>query len=89
MAYGTVTVGASATLIVKANPQRNSLIIVNTGTPTLYIGQDTGVTTSNGTPILTNGNLTEDSGGHKVYCGPIYGICDSTTDVRYWEREGL
>jgi hypothetical protein len=85
--YNTVTVGASATLIVGANPQRISLIIVNTGTPTVYIGQDASVTTSNGIPLLTNGNLTEDSGGQKVYCGPIYGICSSTSDVRFWERQ--
>jgi hypothetical protein len=84
----TVTVGTgSPAQIVAANPQRLSLIVVNTGVPTVYIGQDASVTTANGVPVKTNGNLTEDSGGTKMYCGPIYGIAsDSSSDVRYWER---
>jgi hypothetical protein len=84
--YDTVTVGSSATKIVGANPQRISLIIVNTGTPTVFIGQDNSVTTSNGIPLKTDMNLTEDSGGQKVYCGDIWGICASSSDVRWWER---
>lgn len=87
MAYTTVTVTNAATLIVAANTQRLSLIVVNTGTPTVYIGQDESVTAANGVPIKTDGNLTEDNGGTKMYCGPIYGITASaTSDVRYWER---
>ena len=85
--FKTVTVGASATLIIGANSQRISLIIVNTGTPTVYIGQDNTVLTTTGIPLATNGNLTEDSGGQKVYCGDIWGICASTSDVRVWERQ--
>jgi hypothetical protein len=86
VAFNTITVTNSATEIVGANPQRLSLILTNTGSPTVYIGQDTSVTTSNGVPLKTDGTLTEDSGGTKMYCGPIYGICDSSSDVRYWER---
>jgi hypothetical protein len=89
MSYNTVTVAATAggTLIVAANPQRLSLIITNTGVQTVYIGQDTSLDSSNGVPLLTNATLTEDSGGTKMYCGPIYGItATSTSDVRYWER---
>lgn len=89
MAYGTKTITATTggTLIVDANPQRIGLILVNTSTQTVYLGHDTNVTTANGIPLLTNGNLTEDSGGTKMYCGPIYGItASSTSDVRYWER---
>ena len=83
----TVTVTNSATLIVSDNPQRLSLIISNTGTPTVYIGQTSAVTPSDGVPLMTNATLTEDSGGTKVYCGPIYGItASSTSDVRTWER---
>jgi hypothetical protein len=84
--YNTITVTNAATVIVGANSQRLSLIITNTGTPTVYIGQDASVTTANGVPLITNATLTEDSGGTKMYCGPIYGICASTSDVRYWER---
>ena len=86
-AFTTVTVGASATLIVAANPQRISIIIVNTGTPTVYIGQDNTVLSSTGIPLKTDMNLTEDSGGQKVYCGDIWGICGSSSDVRVWERQ--
>ena len=89
MAYNTVTVAATSggTLIVAANPQRLSLIITNTDVQTVYIAQDTSITSATGVPLLTNGTLTEDSGGTKMYCGPIYGItATSTSDVRYWER---
>ena len=87
MAYNTVTVSNSATLILAANTNRLGLVLVNTSSGTVYVGEDTSVTTSNGTPIRQNENLSEDSGGTKMYCGPIYGIVSSgTSDVRYWER---
>lgn len=89
MAYGTKTVASTAggTLIVAANPQRIGLIIVNTGTQTVYLGHDTSVSTSNGIPLKTDMNLTESSGGEKMYQGAFYGItASSTSDVRYDER---
>jgi hypothetical protein len=85
--YNTVTVGNTATLIIGDNAKRLSLIITNVGTPTIYVGQDANVTTANGIPIVQYGSLKEDSGGQKVYCGPFYGICATSSDVRYWERE--
>lgn len=86
--YNTVSVANTATLIVGDNPQRLSLIVVNASTANVYIGQDALVTTANGTLIVAEGNLTEDSGGTKMYCGPIYGITpNSNADIRYWERE--
>jgi hypothetical protein len=87
MSFNSVTVGNTATLIVDANCQRLGILIVNTGTPTVYIGQDSSVTALNGIPLPTNANLTEDNGGTKMYCGPIWGItASSASDVRYWER---
>lgn len=87
MSYNAVSVTTSATLIVAANPRRQSLIIVNTdSTNKLYIGPDTNVTTSNGIEVATGGNFTEDNGGSKVYCGDVYGIAGGTISVRYWER---
>lgn len=88
MAYNTVTVGATATLIVAANANRHSVIITNTSTSVnLYIGPDSSVTTSNGILVSTSGgNLTEDNSGTRIYTGPIYGIAGSSIDVRYWER---
>lgn len=89
MAYNTVTVASTAggTLIIAANPQRIGLIIVNTGTQTVYLGHDTSLTTANGIPLKTDMNLTESAGGEKMYQGPFYGITStSTSDVRYDER---
>jgi hypothetical protein len=84
--YGSVSVGNTATLIVDANPQRLSLIITNSGA-TIYIGQDASVTASGCPFIVDGGNLTEDSGGTKMYCGPIYGITASgTSTALFWER---
>ena len=87
MSYGTVSVTTSATLIVNANPRRQSLIITNTdATNKLYIGPDNAITTATGIEIGTGSNLTEDNGGSKVYCGPVYGISNGTISVRWWER---
>ena len=84
----SVTVTNSVTLILADNPKRLSVSISNYGANTVYIGQDTSVTSANGVHLPTNATLTEDSGGTKVYCGPIYGItASSTSDVRYWERQ--
>ena len=75
MSYASVSVTTSATLIVSANPRRQSLIISNTDTSVkLYIGPDTSITTSNGIEIPAGSSLTEDNGGSKVYCGDVYGI---------------
>ena len=87
MAYNTVTVTTAATKIVDANSQRQSLIISNAGSVTVYIGPDDSVTTANGMPIVGYGNLSEDSGGTRMQMGPVYGIVGAgTVDVRYWER---
>ena len=87
MSYNSVSVTTSATLIVGANPRRQSLIITNTdSTNKLYLGSDNLVTTSNGIEIGTGSNLTEDNGGSKVYCGDVWGISTGTINVRYWER---
>jgi hypothetical protein len=84
----TVTVTDSATQIIGDNAKRQSLIIVNTGTETVYIGQTSSVTSANGVPLQQNATLTEDNGGTKMYCGPYYGItASSSSDVRVWERE--
>lgn len=87
MAYGAVTVGTSPTLIVAANGQRLSVLITNTdSTNPIYIGNNTSVTTSNGLEIFAGGTLQEDSGGTKMYSGPIYGVAGTSVNVRYWER---
>ncbi len=87
MSYSNISVTTSPTLIVAANPRRQSLIITNTDTNNkLYVGPDTSITTSNCPEIGTSGSLTEDNGGSKVYCGDVYGISTGTISVSYWER---
>lgn len=87
MSYAAVSVTTSATLIIAANPRRQSLIVSNTDASVkLYIGPDTSITTANGVEIPGGSSLTEDNGGSKVYCGPVYGIAASTINIRYWER---
>lgn len=87
MAYGPITITTSATLIVAPNPRRKALQIVNTSTGTVYVGEDASITTATGFPLLQNQPYTEDSGGNRMWQGPIYGIvASSTSDVRYWEK---
>jgi hypothetical protein len=86
MAYGYVSVGNTPTLILDANPQRLSVIIINSGSDRLHFAQDASVTTAS-PYLLKDGSLTEDSGGTKMYCGPFYGISTGgTAVVYYWER---
>jgi hypothetical protein len=86
MAYGYISVGTAATLILDANPQRLSVIIINSGSDRVHIAQDDSITTAS-PYLMVNGSLSEDNGGTKMYCGPYYGITtggDAT--VYYWER---
>ena len=84
--YGTITVTTAATLIIDDNTSRKEIDIVNTdNSTTVFIGQDTSVTTLNGFPVYPNQNRSK----VKVltdYMGPIYGIVASgTSNVRFWE----
>lgn len=88
MAYGAVSVGNTATLIIPANVTRHSIVISNEDTAlTVYFGPDTSITTANAPGIYPGGNFTEDSGATNTWKGPIYGIVSAgTASVRYWER---
>ncbi|KKK95046.1 hypothetical protein LCGC14_2676730 [marine sediment metagenome] len=88
MAYNTVTVTTSATLIVADNTKRKVLTLVNTSeTIPVYIGPDSSITTSNAIPLYET--QTQDSSKtFGFWSGPVYGIVASgTADVRYWEVE--
>lgn len=83
-----VSVGTTATLIVPSNAKRVSIIVENEGASEVFIGSDSTVTVANGVKLVVDGTLCEDTGGTRVYKGPIYGIVASgTADLRYWERE--
>ena len=89
MGFGTVNVTTSATKIVGANAQRQSLILTNASTSGIvYLGPDATITSTNAAVILDGfGNLSEDSGGTRMFMGDVYGITGSSTaDILYWER---
>lgn len=88
MAYNSVTVTTSATLIVAANTKRRNLTVVNTDLSSIvYIGPDDSITTSNSIPLYQNQTRDQDR-IPEGWQGPVYGIVASgTADVRYWETE--
>ena len=89
MAYGSISVGNTATLICAANTKRQELTIVNTSeTVNIFVGPDASVTAANG--IILYGMQRNDrwKGPGGSWLGPIYGITASdTADIRYWEIE--
>lgn len=80
--YGTVSVGATATLIKGAKAVRNSILIQNVhATQTLYVGLDASVLTTTGIRINAGDSMEISDGGAEVY-----GIASgAATDVRYME----
>lgn len=82
--YGAVTVTSSATLIIAENVSRKELTITNNdGTSPLYLGTDSSVTASTGSPLYPY-QTTDRSRGMGTWLGPIYGITSSASvDVRY------
>lgn len=86
--YGSVTIQTSATLILAANTQRNSWVMSNEGA-VVYFGPDASITTKGCPHLIDDGSFGEDSGGHSVYKGAVYGACTAgTSTVYYWERTG-
>jgi hypothetical protein len=86
--YGSVTVTTTPGLIVEENSRRQSVVMTNIGS-TVYIGPDASIGTGNSPHIVSNGSFAEDSGGHRVYMGNIYGACTTgTSTVYWWERVG-
>lgn len=85
MAYNTVTVTTSPTLIVPANNKRRQLIMDNQGSVAVYIGPDEFITASppNTIRLGQDAKLTRDD---RWYRGAIYGVVASgTASVAYWE----
>jgi len=86
MAYGTITVTTSATVIVAANSARQKLHLVNTEEgKVVFIGPDASITKSNAIPLYET-QTRDDAKAFGFWLGPIYGIVEvGTADVRYWE----
>ncbi len=82
----SVTIGTAAGVLIQANPQRIGMVIVNTGSDSVYIGNNSSVTSNDGFPLKQDESFTYDSGGDKLYLGDFYGITASgTSDVRVHE----
>tara|TARA_R100000306_G_C4353347_1_gene131335 strand:- start:772 stop:1059 length:288 start_codon:yes stop_codon:yes gene_type:complete len=90
MANTAVSVGTSATLLIAKNDARIHLILQNLGSQEVYLGDSSGVTTSNGIRWANTNTLFEMSHNAEpfmfYYRGDIYGIVASGTgNVRVWE----
>lgn len=71
-----VTVAATATSLLASNTARVGALIVNNGTVSVFLGQTSGVTTSNGLELPAKAALSIDS---PLYTGALYGIVASGT----------
>lgn len=80
--YGTVSVGAAAVLVVAARFSRNGLVVQNVhATQTLYLGNDSSVTTSTGIQVPAGA-----SADFPDYAGAVWGIASgAATDTRFFE----
>lgn len=80
----TVTVTSTATLVLAANSWRKGFNIYNNGSVAIYLGFDSGVTSSTGTPVLPQASFTSD--GFSPWKTNVYAITSSSTaDTRYLE----
>lgn len=87
MSSGTITITTTATQIVAANEKRQSIVMSNNGTTTIYFGPNTSITT-NYVAIVAGGTFAEDRGGGRMWMGDIYGVVSiATGTIGYWERE--
>lgn len=90
MPYGSTTVTTSPTLILAANVNRTSVIVSNSGSTDLYIGQDSSLTTGNAGALVKQDGSFFDGGSAagKPWLGDIYGrTASGSTTARYWENQ--
>ena len=81
VAYGNAACTTSATSILAANYERKGFVIQAID-GTVYIGDDSSVTTSSGFPLATGQSFSS-----SAFLGTVYGITASgTVNVRYWEE---
>jgi hypothetical protein len=72
---GQITVTGTATLISAAYPSRSGIVLVNTGSTTVYIGENASVTALTGCPLLASTSLSFST------TGAVYGITAGGSDV--------
>lgn len=79
--YGNTACTTTATLIMAANYERKGFVIQATD-GTVYLGDDSSVTTSTGFPLATGQSFSS-----SAFLGTVYGITASgTVNVRRWEE---
>ncbi len=92
MSFGTITITNAATRILVGNTERISVILVNEGPGSAWIGSDNTVTagtgTNSGIEVVDNGTISEDSGGTRMYLGDFWAINDTNvaSAISFWER---
>lgn len=93
MAYSNKTIATTATAIVAKNLARIALLVRNNSAVTIYLGEDSSVTTSNGYPLEAGDEIVYENPGESsqlpagVYRGPLYGIvATGTADLRYMDH---
>jgi hypothetical protein len=72
---GQVSVTGAATPIVTQYSSRSGITIVNTGATTVYIGENSSVTTATGYPLVSGASVSFST------TGAIYGITSGGTNV--------
>ena len=84
--YSNVTVqSSSATKVIASNPTRKGFFVYNNGTVIIYVGMDSSVTTSTGTPVFPNSTFDMEN-QNSAWRGDVWAIAaSSTADCRYWE----
>ena len=74
---GQVSIGATASQIVPANPDRSGIIITNLGANTVYIGE-ANVTTTTGQAIQANSSIAFST------TLAIYGVAATGSNICTW-----
>jgi len=92
MAYGAKTLSGTQQEIVSKSvnsPPRIGLRLVNLGAVSVFLGDDSSVSITNGYPLAAGAELILDFEGALspfYYRGAVHGITDGTSaDLRFWE----
>ena len=75
---GQATVTSAATQIVPQYSSRSGIVLLNTGSSTIYIGENNAVTTDTGYPLLASTSVSFST------TGAIYGITATGSSVLGW-----
>jgi len=83
--YGAIDVATTATELIPAKGTRLSIVVTHEDDDPIYIGYDSSVSTTTGTPVTSNQGLTFDNYTGALYAVISSGASSSTISVRYME----